>query len=205
MAECSPRFTANDVWKGGHYELFIQPSVDNSDELCSLLKALWTFPSLDGCYLRDDCEPAVQPQVQPCENSIAGHLYGLASLPNQRVIPCGSFTMDYTGEEGSPAAHWVSFYLPLGALSAAYPVGAYPFGPMDNVSEWKTAVDSFLRHVARWIHSRVPFDLALVGFEVEASGISPETLRAKGIPNERDAGILWHDGIELEWHPATRP
>jgi hypothetical protein len=59
-------FTANEVWTGGHYELFIQPSVDSSEELRSLLKALWTFPCLEGCYLvtivsqpfRHGCSPA---------------------------------------------------------------------------------------------------------------------------------------------------
>jgi hypothetical protein len=36
---------------------------------------------------------------------------------------------------------------PLGALSAAYPVGAYPFGPMDKAPEWTAPLDSFLTHV----------------------------------------------------------
>jgi hypothetical protein len=113
--------------------------------------------------------------------------------------------MDYDGEEGLPAARWVSFYLPLSALSAAYPIGAYPFGPMDRVSEWKPAVDSFLTQLAQWIHTKMRFDLALIGFEVDASGVSSETIRTHGIPKERDNGILWNDGVELEWHPATRP
>jgi hypothetical protein len=113
--------------------------------------------------------------------------------------------MDYGGEMGSPSARSINFYLPLDALSASYPVGAYPFGPMDKVSEWKTAVDSFLTQLARWVHGKVPFDLALVGFEIEASDISPEAIRANGIPRERGNGILWNDGVELKWHPATRP
>jgi hypothetical protein len=66
MVESSSGFTTNDVWKGGHYELLILLSERSSSELCSLLKALWSFPSLDGCYVRDDCEPATQLRVQPC-------------------------------------------------------------------------------------------------------------------------------------------
>jgi hypothetical protein len=198
-------FTANDVWKGGHYELFIQPSVGSSEDLCALLKALWTFPSLEGCYVRDDCEPSTQVRVQPCESSVMGHLYGLATLPNQTVVACGSYMMDYPGEEGAQAAHWVSFYMPLGALSLAYPIGAYPFGPMDKVSEWKTPVDSFLTQAAMQTYSKVPFDFALVGFEVDVSAVSPQTIRERGIPAERSDGILWNEGSELKWHPATRP
>jgi hypothetical protein len=198
-------FTADEVWKGGFYELSIQPSVASSEELCSLLKALWTFPSLQGCYLRKDCEPADQRRVQPCEAGVAGHLYGVATLPNGTVIPCGSVASDYPGEEDWAPSYYICFYLTMCALSRAFPVGAYPFGPMDNVSEWKTQVDSFLVEIATWIHRTAPFDLALVGFEVDVSTTPPETIRAKGIPEKRDAGILWSDSVGLKWYPATRP
>jgi hypothetical protein len=42
-------FTTKEVRKGGHYELFISPPVESSEELRSLLNTLWTFPSLAGC------------------------------------------------------------------------------------------------------------------------------------------------------------
>jgi hypothetical protein len=76
---------------------------------------------------------------------------------------------------------------------------------MDKVSEWKTEVDSFLTQVASWIHRTVPFEFALVGFEIDTSSTSTEVLRADGIPKERDAGILWDAGQGLNWYPATRP
>ena len=113
--------------------------------------------------------------------------------------------MDYSGEEGSTAAHWVSFYLPLGGLSVHYPVGAYPFGPMTRASEWKPMVDAFLIQVARWIHRKVSINFALVGFEVDKTAASPETFRANGIPQDRGEGILWKDGTDLKWYAATRP
>jgi hypothetical protein len=196
-------FTASEFWKGGSYELFIP--AECSKGLCSLLKALWTFPSLEGCYLRQDCEPATQPRVQPCENGTEQRLYGLVTLPNRSVIPCATYVMDYAGEADSSPAHWISFEMTVCALSIAYPVGTYPFGPMHKVSEWKTQVDSFLTEVARWVHGKMPLEFALVGFEVDAATVSPEAIRANGIPKERDAGILWNDGGELKWYPATRP
>jgi len=196
-------FTASEIWKGGGYELFIPAKF--SKDVCSLLKALWTFPSLEGCYLRQDCEPATQARVPPCENSIEQRLYGLVTLPNRSVIPCASYVMDYAGEVDSPPAHWISFEMTMCALSTAYPVGAYPFGPTDKVSEWKTQVDSFLTELVRWVHGKMPLDFALVGFAIETANVSPEGIRANGIPKERDAGILWNDGVELKWYPATRP
>lgn len=197
-------FTAADAWSGGHYELLIEPSVGSTEQRCSLLKALWSFPSLDGCYLRNDCEPSAQVRVKPCESGTMGRLYGIATLPTKTAVACGSYTTDYKGEERLTAG-WLSLYLPLGGLSAAYPVGAYPFGPVDDVSEWKTQLDSFLTQLASWTHSRVPFEYALVGFEVDWSGLSSQGIRLRGIPNERKDGILWSEGGELRWYPATRP
>jgi len=65
-------------------------------------------------------------------------------------------------------------------------------------------LDSLLTEVARWVHGKTPLALALVGFEVDTA-LSPEAIRANGIPKERDAGILWNDGVELKWYPATHP
>jgi hypothetical protein len=112
--------------------------------------------------------------------------------------------MDYEGEPDSPPAHWISFEMTMSALSIAYPVGTYPFGPMHKVSEWKTQVDLLLKDIASWVHRKMPLEFALVGFEVETATVSPEAIRANGIPKERDAGILWNDGVGLRWYPATR-
>jgi hypothetical protein len=198
-------FAAGHAWKGGHYELFIQPSSNSSDELRSVLKALWSYPLLQGCYLERDYDPSTQMRVQPCEVALVNRLYGVATLPNGTTVDCGSFAMDYAGEEELELAHWVCFYLPLGSLSKAYRVGAYPFGSMEYVSEWKAPVNLFLFQLAAWIFSRIPFEFGLVGFEVNPSAIPLHAIGANGIPEQRDDGILWNDGGCLKWYPATRP
>jgi hypothetical protein len=76
---------------------------------------------------------------------------------------------------------------------------------MDEVSQWKTQVDSFLAEVARWVHDKIPLEFGLVGFEVDCATVLPEAIRATGIPAERDAGILWNNGLELKFFPSTRP
>jgi hypothetical protein len=199
-------FTAENVWKGGFYELFILPRTNSHEEACALLKAPWSCPFLDGCYPRRDCEPATQTRVQPCEtDNNPEHLYGLATLSNGKVIACGSYSSNYAVEADSPLAYRAGFYLPMGALSTAYPVGAYPFGPMDRVSEWKAQVDSLLVQTAKWVHARSLIRLALIGFEVNVAAVTPASIQANGIPKERDDGILWDDGGGLKWYPATRP
>lgn len=198
-------FTDKEVWKGGYYQVVIRPSADTSEQLCSILEALWSFPCLDGCYLSRDCEPSLQTRIEPCENGLADHLYGLARL-RDCLVACGSHTLGYGWEEGSRSAYWISFYLPLGGLAKIFSVGVYPFGPMDPVPTWKPQVDSFLAEIAKWVHARSPIRLALVGFEVDVTAaVTPASIQANGIPKERDNGILWDDGSGLQWYPATRP
>ena len=198
-------FTPQEVWNGGHYEMVILPRTNCREEVYTLLKGLWSCPCLDGCYPRRDCEPPTQARVQPCATDGNEHLYGLATLPNGKVVACGSFATDYAGEADSLGGYWASFYLPLGALSTAYPVGAYPFGPMDRISEWKLPVDSLLVEIANWVHARSLIRLALVGFEMNVAAVTPMSIQANGIPKERGEGILWDDGSGLKWYPATRP
>lgn len=104
-----------------------------------------------------------------------------------------------------PPSHWVGFYLPLGALSSAYKLGAYPFGSMENVSDWKTPVESFLADLGRWIFAKRPFTFALIGFEVRPDVLVLERMNEGNIPDDRADGILWNNAGVLNWYPATRP
>jgi hypothetical protein len=204
--ENSGELVEANSWKGGYYELLVCPLADSPEAACSTLKALWTFPSLNGCYLRRDLQPLAQTRVRPCESGTTGHLYGLATLPNTNVVVCGSYTTTTdTHKENTGVWHWVVFYLPLGALADAYPLGAYPFAPLGELSKWKPAVDSFLGDIARWINGSVPIRLGIVGFEVNVSDLSPESFGLNSIPKQRNEGILWNNGADLEWYPATRP
>ena len=186
-------FTAPDAWKGGYYELLICPLAHFPEVPCSALKALWTFPSLRGCYLRRDLSPSAQARVTPCERGTEERLYGVATLPNQRLVSCGS----YETIAHSDNLHWIGFYLPLGSLTEAYPIGSYPFGSTDRVSEWMPEINAFLADIARWIHEKVPISIAVVGFEVNLANVSPEKIRTQGIQLERNEGILWNDGTDL--------
>jgi hypothetical protein len=57
--------------------------------------------------------------------------------------------------------------------------------------------------IAAHVFEATPFQLALVGFEVEFGDISSEKLRLTGIPKQRSEGFLWRVDQQLRWYPAT--
>jgi hypothetical protein len=58
-------FTADEAWNGGFYELALEVGARSDDRLRAALKALWSHPDLDGCYLDRGREPSDQPREQP--------------------------------------------------------------------------------------------------------------------------------------------
>ena len=197
-------FTPDDVWHGGHYELQMDLKPPSSGQLSSALQALWSHPALDGCYLSDSVEPSEQKRVQPSERGTEDRLYGIARLPNGTRVACGTYAFVSQEEGEREQYHSLVLFTPMGALSPAYPVGAYPFGRMDAVFQWKRELDEWLHGIGNFVYERAPFVLGLVGFEIDTR-ISAKSLEAHGIPDERFAGILWPRGKKLEWYPPTSP
>lgn len=203
MSANQAAFTNPDAWKGGSFELYVE--TQNSEQLRTLVAAIWSYPELRGCYRRRDIEPENQPRIQPTNVEYSGHLFGLASLPNRKIVPCGTFVIDYEGERENSPAHSVSFSIQMGALATAYPVGAYPFGSTSDVISWKSDVDAFFVSVASHAHNIVPFSSALVGFEVTPVALTEFLDSGVTVPAERDHGILVDTATGLLWHPSTRP
>jgi hypothetical protein len=199
-------FTPDEVWRGGHYELYLELSPPSAQERISVLEAIWSHPALEGCHLDNSVESSQQPRVQAGEHEDAARLYGIAQLPNQTRVACGTYAFTSQEEDEPPQHHAVAMFIPMSALSAAYPVGPYPFGPMEKVFQWKSELDDWLAEIGEFVYERAPFALGLVGFEVNTmEAISVESLVASGIPDQRFDGILWPRGTKLEWYPATKP
>jgi hypothetical protein len=92
----------------------------------------------------------------------------------------------------------------MAALSRAYPVGGYPFGPREGVLEWRRPLDEWLAGIGRFIYQRAPFAFGLVGFDVDTDGnIAAESLESHSIAEGHPAGILKPRRGELDWYPAT--
>ena len=202
-------FTPADVWFGGYYELYLELLSPSPARLNSVLEALWSHPTLDGCYLDNDVEPSEQPKVRVGERADNDRLYGVAKLTNGVAVACGSYcfsSLDGDQDEPLPQHNGLALFLPMSALSRAYPVDAYPFGPMQGALEWKNELDAWLVEIGKFVYERARFDQGLVGFEVNTvEEVTIEDILALGIPEKRLYGILWPQDGNLQWHPPTTP
>lgn len=193
--------TVDGAWDGGFYELcfYYPPGL----ALHAALAALWSHPALEGPAAERDRELRGQPVVDvwslDLDDEIGVLLFGTARLPSGTVVPCLSDALRYSdGEE------LVSFNLPLGSLYTDWPqIGAYPFGDLDQLSEWEPQLEVFLVDIARHVFDRAPFERALTGYELDAD----EPLRVPGelAPGPHDRGVLDVTDGSLRWIPPTRP
>ena len=196
----STGFTKEGIWWGGFYELALELGEPSDARLSGALKALWSHPSLDGCYLERDKEPAEQPRVSPGEyTDNLAHLQGLAMLPSGKSVVCG--TVNIREEGGGP--DWLDFYIPIAALGDAYAIGPYPFTEDEASSKvWQQAVDNWLVELGRYVYGVVPFRLGLIGWEMSGHAHASE-IAERGIPEQRYEGYLWPRHHELEWYPPN--
>jgi hypothetical protein len=198
MRANEPRlFRRDHAWHGGFFELLFQLPNADSPLAESALQALWASPYLEGCYLRNDVEPTDQPEVSPTAN-LGGHIYGVATLPNEKKSACGSLWNFY------PAlGSRLTFYLPMGSLQGAYPVGSYPIkSPKTPPPEvWLGELNIWLKGIAEGVFHQVPFDIAVIGFEPDYPDLT--TLLRNRLPDERWDGFLIKRDAGLVWYPPT--
>ncbi|MEN6372377.1 MAG: hypothetical protein ABFD64_10230 [Armatimonadota bacterium] len=184
-------FTLATAWSGGDFELDIFWKNACETSVKGALVALWDYPALDGCWLKENVEPAGQPRVSADWNSESvPTLYGVATLPDKTQCACRSTIVNDNG--GS----WLNLGLPLGSLSQFYPVGGYPFEKADV--SWINPLSEWLAEIARSIFAKYPFDCGTVGFEV-----CGETVCESEIPKERSCGFLRNEKGKLIWYPPT--
>jgi hypothetical protein len=192
-------FTADGAWVGGFYELALEVGPRADERLRAALGALWAHPDLDGGYEHRSREPADQPRVPPDCLESGSHLFGGARLPNGARVACGTCLVR---EEDGP--DWLVFYLPMGALGAAYPAGGFPFGSeADWPGPWRFEVEDWLAGVGRWVAQSAAFRLGLIGFETSGQAYAAD-VATRGIPAERFVGYLWPSGGAVEYHRRTR-
>jgi hypothetical protein len=194
-------FTADDAWLGGLYELAMEIGARSDDRLRAALVALWDHPALTGCYLQRDREPSAQSRLSAAEAPIEGgthHLLGIALLPNGSRVACGSCIIR---EDAGP--DWLDFYLSMGALSAAYPIAAFPFDEERNPpGPWRREIEDWLAQIGLWVSGLASCRLGLVGLEV--SGMTyAEKVAVDGIPAKRYVAYLWPSTSGMVYHPRS--
>lgn len=192
-------FTNEDAWNGGSYELALELGPVNDQLLQRALAAVWSFPELDGCFLRMDLEPRDQRRITiPDPNlELNACLRGIATFLPRGPVACS--TLPVREEEG---ADWLYFGLPLGSLARVLPVGAFPFDDGRDQS-WRGELDCWLERLARHVYKSVKFKLGLVGW---TDGLieSASALTMNGVPAERWVGYLLPEGDVLRWHPPNQ-
>jgi len=193
-----PIFTQEGAWSGGFYELTLELPSASKLTIKTALQKLWDIPALEGCYLHSDIEPSNQNKLSPNDSDYEGHLFGIATFPNRHRTCCGNWWNDFR-ENGC----WFSFYLPLGSLGRAYPIGFYPFYVKEEPSPetWIKDVNGWLVRIAMNIYKEINFKVAFIGYEVDFFD-NRETLKY-GVPDERWDGILIPIENELIWYPPT--
>jgi len=185
----------DESWSGGHYELVVHLGERSPIRAATALRALWAQPPLDGCFLSRTLPPTERKGVNPNDH-LEETLYGIATLPNETRVPCGSALWQF--EDGSD---WIALFLPLGSISKGYPVGPFPF--IGGYPDWQREVDDWLRKIADRMFKVISFDLAIIGFEVDFSDAFIENVQEMVVPDERLDGWLLRSGRDLKWYPPT--
>lgn len=194
-----PLFTADDVWFGGLYELALELGPRSDDRLRNALRSLWSHPDLRGCFLDRNKEPDDQSQVSPDCIEDGTHLQGVARLPNGASVACGSCVI----REVDDGSDWLDFYLPMGSLSTAYPVGGFPFIE-DSACDapWRQVMEDWLASIGGWVAESSSFALGLIGFEVSGHQHAIDLVKG-GIPTQRYMAYLWPAGGKVAYYPRN--
>jgi hypothetical protein len=199
-------FTESDAWHGGDFELALELGQRCDRRLQEATAALWSHPSLTGCYLESDKEPAEQERVEAGSMAPGSACLGVATTPSGHQVACRSVAIRY--DDGTD---WLYLCLPLGSLGNAYPVGAYPFDDGRSHS-WVLEVSDWFREIAKLVFASMRFRGGVVGFETEfAFGDVPqdaspsEWLKEAGVGDQRWFGYLLPDDQGLQWFPPTEP
>ena len=120
----------------------------------------------------------------------------IVRLPDEQWVVCTHYVVE---EDGGAA--WVLLGLPLGSLGRADPrVGDYPFGTASGAA-WRRPLDDWLASVAARLFDVLPFDLAVVGFEVSGE-MDPEQFVAAAAGEHDHVGIITVTDRPI-YHPAT--
>jgi hypothetical protein len=121
-----------------------------------------------------------------------GHLRGWLTLPSGDRVVCGALLFAYEGIDN------LELYLPLGALARVdRRIAGYPFDERSGVESlaWRAPLDRWLADVAVAVYADVPFQRALIGFEInEYTDVSAD---------QRYAAVLLPHSEGLDYRPAT--
>ncbi|MEU4242386.1 hypothetical protein [Actinoplanes sp. NPDC026619] len=158
--------TADDEnWTGGFYELCLALGPADDGNLDRAVRALWRAAGVEGCRVRGiDAAGLVDVELGAAALHAHGHLLGSLALPSGARVVCGGFVSRYDDVDT------LELYLPLGSLVRVdRRIGAFPFDDHSGAESltWRAALDRWLADIAAIVYREVPFQRAVIGFEVD--------------------------------------
>jgi len=183
----------DENWTGGFYELCLVLGAADDDNVDRALRSLWRAAGVHGCRVRradGSGFAAVELGVAALDEH--GHLRGTLTLSSGARVVCGGFLSRYEDIDT------LELYLPLGALARVdRRIGGYPFDEHSGVESltWRAVLDRWLADVATAVYAVVPFQRALIGFEIDED-------RDIAV-NQRYAAVLMPRADSLEYRPAN--
>ena len=194
-------FTSKDIWYGGFFELAIEVGDSSTEHLDRAIKTIWEYSELLGPFSVNKIEPENQEPIEPAcdENENWPHYYGVAILPNEKRIACGTCCIR---EMDGP--DWLDFYFPMGALSTVYDVGGYPSGSQDKAALWIPEVEKWLADLGLWLSERASFQMALLGFETCGEFYASDIQKQGDIPTDTNFGYLWPENGKFRYLPSIQ-
>jgi hypothetical protein len=196
-------FTPADVWRGGSYELKIALGTASDERLTAALRAIWSHPSLYGCFTGPNSEPWDQIPVRFEDAEDPFSLYGLIRT-SDRLLPCTTYVVREKDESGNLPSDFVGLWVPLGALRKVFTVGTFPFGHADQASVWRPVIDSVLASVGKNVFYAVPFTVGLIGWEVQLTCATVSASIERAQKEKRYEGVLLNEDGTLRWYAPNR-
>ncbi|MFK3980598.1 hypothetical protein ACI2K4_09520 [Micromonospora sp. NPDC050397] len=176
-------------WAGGFYELMLVLGPTDDARFDRGMRSLWRAAGVRECRAGPGLVD-VEPGAAAFE--VDGHLRGTLVLPSGSRVVCGGYSFRYEGTDS------IQLYLPLGALARLdHRIGGYPFDQRSGVESlaWRAPLDRWLADVAVAVYADVPFQRALIGFEIdEETDITTD---------KRYAATLLSGSGGMDYRPAT--
>lgn len=181
--------TDDENWTGGFYELCLDLGPADDERLDRAIRSLWRAAGVQECRIGSDLV-----EVEPSAAALHqhGHLRGWLTLPSGDRVVCGAFVFRYEGIDK------LELYLPLEALARVDDrIGAFPFDEHSGVESliWRAPLDRWLADVATAVYADVPFQRALIGFEIDED---------VDLHSDQGCAVLAPGVDGLDYRPATR-
>ncbi|MBM0275216.1 hypothetical protein [Micromonospora tarensis] len=148
-------------WTGGFYELLLVLGATDDARFDRAVRSLWRAADVRECRVGPGL---VETAPGADAFTVDGHLRGTLTLPSGDRVVCGSYAYRYEGVDS------LELHLPLGVLERTDDrIGGYPFDHRSGVESlaWRAPLDRWLADIAVRVYDDVPFERALIGFEID--------------------------------------